>query len=123
MGRNTNAAENKGSFAKGESNQIGKILRTDPGGKSYQDSERYLKTNERRVAENMPLLRDFKNYADWDTDARRWARTLRNRPISMGVDYFINNLNDIETSILDNNAGGFLKHKSKEKLKKTRKKS
>ena len=41
----------KGSFAKGEHrNPVGKTLRTDPGGKAYQDSDRALKTNGGYVA-------------------------------------------------------------------------
>ena len=39
----------------------------------------------------------------------------------MEVDYFINNLDGSETSILDKNAGGVLKRKLEEKLEKTRK--
>ena len=102
---------------------MGTSPRADPGGKAYQDSEWALRTNERSVARNIPLLSEFTNYADWETDARRRAMMLYNRPIRMGVDYFVNNLNDIAASILAKNAGGFAKHKSKQKLKKTRKQS
>ena len=87
--------KNKGSFEKGGNrNPIGTTLRTDPGGKAYQDSDLDLKTNERSAAQNMPLLSESTRYADWKADARRWAWMLYSRPISMGVDYFGNNLND-----------------------------
>ena len=55
-------------------------------------------------------------------DARRWAMMLYNLPISMGVDYFVNNpflgggRRNKKTAILDKNAGCFLKHKEKAKV-------
>ena len=38
---------------------------------------------------------------------------LYNRPVSLGVDYFISNLEPSKSSLSDKNVGGFLKHKSK----------
>ena len=72
------------SSQKGNKNQIGKTLRDDPGGKARRDSDRALKTYERSVAGNMPLLSEFTNYSEWGEDARRRATMLRNLPISMG---------------------------------------
>ena len=71
---------------------MGGNRKTDPGGKARKDSDRALKTNERSVATNMPLLSEYANYGDWETDAERWEMMLYNRPISSGVDYFVNNL-------------------------------
>ena len=42
---------------RGDRNPVGMPVGNDPGGKAYQDSDGALKTNERAVAENMPLLR------------------------------------------------------------------
>ena len=94
----------------------GKNLKADPGGKSYKDSDWSLKTNERAVAKDMPLLSGYANYGDWETDDERWAMTLYNHPVSSGVDYFANNLNGHETSEIDVGAGGFLKNKAKSKI-------
>ena len=69
----------------------------------------------------MPLLSEFANYVDRETDARRWARMLYCRPISMEEDYFINYLKGIGTSVLDKNAGGFLKHKLEAKAEESEK--
>ena len=41
-----------------------------------------------------------------------------NRPISLGIDYFVNNLNDRKGAKFDVEAGGFLKRKERSKLKK-----
>ena len=41
---------------------------------------------------------------------------LYNRPVSSGVDYFVNNSNDNKASKIDVEAGGFLKHKSMSKI-------
>ena len=41
---------------------------------------------------------------------------LYNRPISLGIDYFVNNLMDRETSKIDVEAGGFLKHNAKSEI-------
>ena len=38
--------------------------------------------------------------------------TLYNRPLSRGVDYFINNLKGNNSPIMDKNAWGFLKQKA-----------
>ena len=69
----------------------------------------------------MPLLSEFASYVDWEADARRWAMMLYNRPISMAVDYFVNNMNDNETSVIYKNAGGFSKHKSEAKVEENEK--
>ena len=63
----------------------------------------------------MPLLSEFTNYVDWETDESRWAMMLRSRQIRMGICYFVNNMKDIETPILDNEADGFTKRKLEEK--------
>ena len=41
---------------------------------------------------------------------------LHNHPISMGVDYFVNNLKGDTASRTDMAAGGFLNHKAKSKF-------
>ena len=64
----------------------------------------------------MPFLGEFTNYADWEIDAPRWARTLRNRSVSTGLDYYVNNSKEIETSEIDTNAAGFLKRKVEGKV-------
>ena len=64
----------------------------------------------------MPLLMGYANYGDRDTDSTRWARMLRNRPISLGIDYFVSNMMDRETSKIDVESGGFLNHKAKSKI-------
>ena len=92
---------------------MGKNPKTDPGGKAYEDIDWGLKTNVRALAKNMPLLRKYTNYGDWETDATRWAMMLYSRPISSGVDYFANNLKGRKTSKIDVAAGGFLNHKAK----------
>ena len=77
--------KNKGNFAKGRNrNPIGRTLRADHGSKAFRDIDWDLKTNGRSVAGNMPLLSEFTNYADWDTDAGRWAMMLHNPPESTG---------------------------------------
>ena len=38
-------------------NPIGRKLRTDPGGKAHQDSDRDLKTNERSVAKKYAFIK------------------------------------------------------------------
>ena len=59
----------KGSFEKGGNPPIMEgNLKTDPGCKAYGDSDWDLKTNGRAVAKNMPLLRGYANYGDWETD-------------------------------------------------------
>ena len=39
-----------------------------------------------------------------------------NHPVCMGLDYFVNNSDVIETSISDKNSGGFLKRKPTAKV-------
>ena len=41
---------------------------------------------------------------------------LRNRPVSLGIDYFVNNLKDRQTSEIDVASGGFLKHKARSRI-------
>ena len=41
---------------------------------------------------------------------------LYNRPISLGVDYFVNNLKHIETSKIDGEASGFVKNKAQSEI-------
>ena len=41
---------------------------------------------------------------------------LYNRPVSLGIDYFVNYPNGRETSKIDVEAGGFLKNKAKSKI-------
>ena len=65
---------------------------------------------------NMPLLSEFTDYADWEIDAKRWARMLYSRPVSTGEDYFVNNSEGSKTSNIDTNAGGFRKRKVKAKV-------
>ena len=58
--------QRKGSFAKwGRAMFMWKNLKTDHGGKEYKDIDWALKINERAIAKNMPLLREFDNYEDW----------------------------------------------------------
>ena len=65
MGGARTPPRNKGSFAKGGGpNPAGRTLKAGTGGKAYRDRERDLKTNERSVAANMPLLSEFPNYVD-----------------------------------------------------------
>ena len=67
----------------------------DPGGKAFADSDRAVKINERSVAKPMPLLSEFSSYCACEIEAQRWAMMLYNRPISLGIDYFINNLKGV----------------------------
>ena len=80
----------------GNPNPAGRKLKADPGGRAYRDSDLSLKTNERDVAKNMPLLSEFTNYGDWGAGASRWARMLRGRPIRLRLDCFVNNLEEIQ---------------------------
>ena len=121
-GQSIPTPHHKGSFAKGEKPELmGENLKTDPGGRAYEDIDCDLKTNERALAKNMPLLSEYTNYGDWATDAARWARMLRNHPASLGVDYFVNNLNGRNTSKIDVGEGGFLTHNAKTKIGEMRK--
>ena len=63
---------------------MGRAPMTDPGCKAYKDSDCDLKTNERSLAKNMPLLIEFPRYADWGTDAERWEKMFYIHPISTG---------------------------------------
>ena len=94
----------------GKPSQKGPNLMGGPGGKAFADSERDVEINERAVARQMPLLSEFSSYSAWEIEAQRWARMLYNRPISLGVDYFINDLKGF-ASKTDLMAGGSTKHK------------
>ena len=48
--------------------------RADPVGEAYAASNWALKTNERSVAKQMPLLSEFPSYSEWGKEARRWAK-------------------------------------------------
>ena len=48
---------------------------------------------------------------DWETDAKRWAKMLYNRPIITRVDYSVNNLKDDRCALMGKNSGGFLKRR------------
>ena len=73
------------------------------------------KTND-LLRENMPLLSEFTNYSDLEIGAKRRTWMLHIRPVSMKVDYFINNMEEKKTSEIDTNAGGFLKQKVNAKV-------
>ena len=47
---------------------------TDPGGKVYQDSDWALKTNERSLAKNMPLLSEFTRCGEWGSQQKYGQR-------------------------------------------------
>ena len=64
----------------------------------------------------MPLLSEYANYGEWETDATRWSMMLHIRPIRLGVDYFANNSKDRKASKIDVEAVGFLKHKAKSEI-------
>ena len=102
---------------------MGKNLKTDHWGMAYEDSEWALKTNARSIVKNMPLLREYANYGDRETEAKRWPTMLYSRPIRSGVDYFAINLQDREAAKIDVGEGGFRKHKGCQKLKIMRKPS
>ena len=37
----------------------------------------------------MPLLGEFASYRECGKEAKRWAKTLYNRPVSSAIDYFV----------------------------------
>ena len=80
--------QHKGSFTNagkgGKPTYGGTHLKTDHGGKAYEDSERDLKTNGRGIVKNIPLLSEYANYGDWEAEAKRCPMMLYNRPISLG---------------------------------------
>ena len=107
----------KGNYAKGgRQSPMWSNLKVDPGGKAFEDSEWSSKLNGRSVMQTMPLLSEFARYCDWDTEARRWAMMLYNHPVSLGIDYFTNNLNGNKTPRLYEESAGFLKRKLKSKI-------
>ena len=48
-------------------------------------------------------------------EAKRWANTLYNRPVSSAIDYFIVNLRD-SSDVNDKEPSGHLEHKLKMKV-------
>ena len=106
---------------KGKPTLMGENLQTDHGGKAYGDSDCDLKTNERALAKNMPLLSGYANYGDWETDATRWAMMLHSRPISLGAYFFVINLKGRGTSKIDVESRGCLKHKAKSAIEESEK--
>ena len=74
-----------------------------------------LKTNERSIAKQMPLLSEFPGYIEWGEEAERWAKTLYGHPVSSSVDYFIINLGDI-AELNDKESIGHLGRKPKIKV-------
>ena len=44
---------------------------------------------------------------------KRWAKTLYNHPLSIGVDYFVSSMKGHKSSRSDKNAVGFLKRNLK----------
>ena len=68
----------------------------------------------------MPLLIEYANYGDWETEAERRPMMLYNRPISSGVDYFVNNSKARKSAKIDVEACGFLKRKVWPELEKMR---
>ena len=83
---------------------------------AYEDSDWALKTNERGIAKNIPLLGEYANYGDWETESKIRPMMLYNRPKISGVDYFVNNLGVGKTAKIDVDAGGSLKHKASSKI-------
>ena len=63
----------------------------------------------------MPILSELAGYSEWGNDAKRWTRTLYNRPISLVMDCFIINLKD-SGDLTDKAAGGHSEHKLKSKV-------
>ena len=66
-------------------------LRMDPVGEAYGASNWALKTNERSMVKQMPLLGEFSSYSEWGEEARRWSKSLYNHPISSVIGYFVVN--------------------------------
>ena len=112
-GKSTPIPQHEGGFAKGGDPMfMGGSLKTDPGCKAYEDRDFALKINERPVSKNMPLLSEFANYGDYETDAKRWVGMLYNRPVSLRIDYFVNNSEGRKASEIDVGEGDFLKNKT-----------
>ena len=68
------------------------------------------------MRKNMHLLSEYTNYDDWGADDTRWAMMLRNRPKSLGIDYFVSDLEIRKTSKIDVSTRGFLKSKAKSEI-------
>ena len=79
--------------------------RADPVGDAYGVCNWSLKTNERSMVKQMPLLSEFPSYSELGEEARRWAETLYNHPISSVIDYFVVNF-IASTNRIDNESGG-----------------
>ena len=89
--------------------------REDPVGEAYDASNWVLKTNERSVVKKMPLLGDIPSYSEWGGEARRWAKTLYNRPVSSVIDYLMVNLL-ASANRVDSESAGRLKYKLRAKI-------
>ena len=63
----------------------------------------------------MPLLSEFPGYSAWGSEAKRWTRMLRNRPVSIAIDCFSVNLKD-SGSLTGTDASGYSKRKLKSKV-------
>ena len=66
-------------------------MRTDPDWEAYGSSNWALKTYERSMVKQMPLLSEFSSYSEWGEEARRRSRSLYNHPISSVIGYFVVN--------------------------------
>ena len=49
---------------------IPQTFKEDPAGKAYARSDWALKTNERSVAKQIPLLGEFSSYIEWEKEAK-----------------------------------------------------
>ena len=88
---------------------------TRSGGEAYSRSDWALKTNERSAVEQMPLLGEFSSYSEWGKEAKRWAETRYNRPVSSVVDYFVVTLG-ASSGRIDIESDGRLKYKLRAKV-------
>ena len=122
MGGSIPIQQHKGSFAKGGTQCLrGQTSRQIMEVMPIKIAIWALKINGRSVAKNVPLLSEFDNYADWGTDTMRRVWMLYSRPVSLGIDYVVNNLKGRKTSKIEVEAGGLINHKVESKLKKMRK--
>ena len=104
----------KGEYLSGWTTQ--NASRQDPAVEVYARSNWDLKTNERSAVKQMPLLGEFSSYSEWGKEeAKRWAETLYNHPVSSVVDYSIVNLG-ASSDRINTESGGRLKYKLKAKV-------
>ena len=66
-------------------------IRAAPAGEVYGASNWALKTNERSVAKQMPLLSEFPSYSEWG-DQEDGRKPFIITPVSSIIDYFMVNL-------------------------------